>query len=150
VILSTTEEFDLWLEGETVEALRLAEQKRSAELQLAERKFQYDRDLHDHKRRVELAEGGLADFYRFADIIWAVRSPGGFKDETASRPRTESETPADTRKLYHIDGRDHQARATGKPRRNANRRRRREVEGLTRTSFSYLPSTRDRRRLQLG
>jgi hypothetical protein len=77
----------------------LAEQKQSAELQLAERKFQYDRDLHDHKRRVELAEEVLADFYRFADVIRAVRSPGGFKDESASRPRTESETPAEASKL---------------------------------------------------
>jgi hypothetical protein len=77
----------------------LAEQKQSAELQLAERKFQYDRDLHDHKRRVELAEEVLADFYRFADIIRAVRSPGGFRDESASRPRTESETPAEATKL---------------------------------------------------
>lgn len=77
----------------------LAEQKQSAELQLAERKFQYDRDLHDHKRRVELAEEVLADFYRFADIIRAVRSPGGFKDESAGRPHTESETPAEASKL---------------------------------------------------
>jgi hypothetical protein len=77
----------------------LAQQKQSAELQLAERKFQYDRDLHDQKRRVELAEEVLADFYRFAGIIRAVRSPGGFRDESASRPRTESETPAEASKL---------------------------------------------------
>jgi len=77
----------------------LAERKQSAELQLADRKFQYDRDLHDHKRRVELAEEVLADFDRFADIIRAVRSPGGFKDESAGRPRTESETPAEASEL---------------------------------------------------
>jgi hypothetical protein len=77
----------------------LAEEKQSADQELAERKFQYDRDLHDHKRRVELAEEVLADFYRFADIIRAVRSPGGFKDESASRLRTENETQADASKL---------------------------------------------------
>ncbi len=61
-------------------------------------------DCPDHKRRVELAEEVLADFYQFADIIRAIRSPGGFKDESAARLRTEKETPAEASKLdaYYV------------------------------------------------
>ena len=55
----------------------LAERKRSDELQLAERKFDYERDLHAHKRRAELAEQVLMDFYRFADLIREVRRRAG-------------------------------------------------------------------------
>jgi hypothetical protein len=82
----------------------LAKQKQSDELQLAERKFDYERDLHDHKRRVELAEEVLADFHRFADVIWAIRVPGGLESESADRGRAEDETPADASKLdaYYV------------------------------------------------
>jgi hypothetical protein len=82
----------------------LAEQKRSDELQLADRKFDYERDLHDHRRRVELAEEVLADFYQSADIVRAIRSVGGFGDESADRGRAENETPAEASKLdaYYV------------------------------------------------
>jgi hypothetical protein len=83
---------------------KLAEQKQRGELQLAERRFEYERDLHDHKRRVELAEQVLADFYQFADIMREIRTPGGFPHESADRGRTENETPEEAAKLdaYYI------------------------------------------------
>jgi hypothetical protein len=82
----------------------LAEQKRSDELHLAERRFEYERDLHDHKRRVELAEEVLADFYRFAEVIRAIRVPGGLESESEDRGRAEDETPAEASKLdaYYV------------------------------------------------
>jgi hypothetical protein len=58
-----------------------------------------DHDLHDHKRRVELAEEVLADFHQFADIVRAIRLPGGPKGESAARVRTENETPKESSKL---------------------------------------------------
>ena len=49
--------------------IRLRKEDREADLKLAERKFQYERDLHDHKTRVELAEAVLSDFYQCVDVI---------------------------------------------------------------------------------
>jgi len=51
------------------------------------------------KRKIELAEAVLADFYEARDILEAARSPGGFEDEGASRRRSPDETEEDTRKL---------------------------------------------------
>ena len=77
----------------------LAKQKQSDELQLAERKFGYERGLYDHQRRVELAEEVLAGFYQSADIVRQIRLPGGVSDEGAPRDRTENETLAQASKL---------------------------------------------------
>jgi hypothetical protein len=54
---------------------QLASRKAEVEADLAERRFKYDRELHDHKRRVELAEIVLADFFQMADVVRAIRSP---------------------------------------------------------------------------
>ena len=70
----------------------LAERRLSSESALAERKFLYDRDLHDHKRRVELAEAILADFYQCGEVFREIRSPGGFSSEATNRARKENET----------------------------------------------------------
>jgi hypothetical protein len=43
-----------------------------------------DNDLHYHTRRAKLAEEVLADFHQFADIIRAIRLPGGPKGESAA------------------------------------------------------------------
>jgi hypothetical protein len=51
------------------------------------------------KRRVELAEEVLADFYQARDIIGAARSPFGYSHEGLSRQKSENETPEDTRIL---------------------------------------------------
>jgi hypothetical protein len=76
---------------------KLAEKKLRFDVDLAERKFRYDRELHDHKRKVEFAEEILAGFYKFKDVIAAVRSPAAYGDEGASRPRNENEQPELTR-----------------------------------------------------
>ena len=51
------------------------------------------------KRKAELAEEVLADFYEARDIIAAARSPGGFGHEGATRQRAEGESEDDTRTL---------------------------------------------------
>ena len=56
---------------------RLAERKFEFDKDLAERRFKYARALHDHRRRTEIAEEVLADFYQARDIMQAARSPGG-------------------------------------------------------------------------
>ena len=65
--------------------IQLQKEDREADLKLADRKFQYERDLHDHKRRVELAEMVLSDFYQCIDVFreirglraWRARRPSG-------------------------------------------------------------------------
>ena len=51
------------------------------------------------KRRIELAEEVLADFYQARDIIKAARSPFSYSHEGQSRHRGENETEEDTRLL---------------------------------------------------
>jgi hypothetical protein len=51
------------------------------------------------KRRIELAEEVLADFYQARDIIKAARSPFGYSHEGLSRQKGENETEEDTRIL---------------------------------------------------
>jgi hypothetical protein len=54
---------------------RLAERKFEFEKKLAERRIQLDLDLDNRKRRVELAETVLADFYEVRDIYSDARAP---------------------------------------------------------------------------
>jgi hypothetical protein len=51
------------------------------------------------KRKAELAEEVLADFYQARDIIDAARLPGIFGHEGATRPKAEWESEEDTRTL---------------------------------------------------
>lgn len=51
------------------------------------------------KRRIELAEAVLADFYQACDIIKAARSPFGYSHEGLSRQKGENETESDTQLL---------------------------------------------------
>lgn len=51
------------------------------------------------KRKAELAEDVLADFYEARDIINAARSPGGFGHEGATRMPANWESEEDTRTL---------------------------------------------------
>jgi hypothetical protein len=76
-----------------------AERRVSAEIGLAERKFQYDRDLDAWKRRTTLAEEVLAEFYHAKDIIDAARAPGSLGGEGDTRPREAWETEEDSRLL---------------------------------------------------
>jgi hypothetical protein len=71
----------LFVNRSTMISLRKEDQE--ADLKLADRKFQYDRDLHDHKRRVELAEAVLSDFYQCVDVFREIRGPAHTKGEAA-------------------------------------------------------------------
>jgi hypothetical protein len=51
------------------------------------------------KRKAELAEEVLADFYQARDILTGVRSPGRFSHEGTTRVKVEGETEDDTRIL---------------------------------------------------
>jgi hypothetical protein len=51
------------------------------------------------KRKMELAEDVLVDFYEARDIVNAARSPGGFANEGATRTRSEDESDDDRRML---------------------------------------------------
>lgn len=51
------------------------------------------------KRKAELAEEVLADFYQARDIIKAAQSPFGYSHEGLSRQKGENETEEDTRIL---------------------------------------------------
>jgi hypothetical protein len=63
---------------------------------LAERKLALDRALADWKRRTEIAEQVLADFYKARDLLEAARSPFAFAEEGGSRTRDANETPDET------------------------------------------------------
>jgi len=64
------------IHGERLQFDRDQAQRRvDAEIGLAEKKFTLDRQLSDHKRRIELAEAVLADFYRVEEIYRAARGP---------------------------------------------------------------------------
>jgi hypothetical protein len=83
---------------------RLAERKFEFDKELAERRFKYDRGLHDHKRRVELAEQVLTTFYRVRDVLVSARSPISFGNESEERPRggDESESLMRLRNSYYV------------------------------------------------
>lgn len=53
----------------------LAEEKAKAELRLAERRFEFDRKLSLAKRRAEVAEKVLSDFYTIRHGFQVIRSP---------------------------------------------------------------------------
>lgn len=75
----------------------LAERKINADIALAERKFELDRSLADWKRRTELAEQVLADFYKAADIFAAARTPFAFGGEGETRARQDGESEVEQR-----------------------------------------------------
>jgi hypothetical protein len=79
--------------------IRLQKEDREADLKLADRKFQYERDLHDHKRRVELAEAVLSDFYQCVDVFREIRGPAHMKGEAADRMKEPNETQAEADRL---------------------------------------------------
>lgn len=69
----------------------LTERKVNADIALAEKKLKLDRQLADWKRRTELAEQTLADFYKAQDIFAAARQPMSFGGEGKTRPGRESD-----------------------------------------------------------
>jgi hypothetical protein len=75
----------------------LAERKINADIALAEKKLALDRALADWKRRTELAEQVLADFYKAQDIFASARTYFAFAGEGATRPRRAGESEDDAR-----------------------------------------------------
>lgn len=72
-------------------------EKIASENNLAERKFGYERELHDYRRRVEFAEEVLASFYKLKDTIREIRGPFSYGDEGATRNRREFGTEGEAR-----------------------------------------------------
>lgn len=77
----------------------LAERKAKADIGLAERKIELDRMFAAWKRKTELAEEVLADFYEAREIFQSARSPGGFESEGKTRERESWEAEGDSRQL---------------------------------------------------
>lgn len=73
-----------------------AERKVNADITMAEKKLALDQALADWKRRTELAEQVLTDFYRARDLFATARTPISSEHEGASRQREEDESESDT------------------------------------------------------
>lgn len=77
----------------------LAERRFEFEKELAERKIRLDMRAQDRRRRQELAEELIAGFHEVADIMRSVRNPFGYQGEGSTREKGEYETPEETRRL---------------------------------------------------
>lgn len=78
-----------------VTAFFINKKKINADISLAEKKFQFDKDQLVHKRRFELAEGLLADAYHFRDLMGFVRNGATFGVEGTSRKPEQNEPEND-------------------------------------------------------
>jgi hypothetical protein len=65
------------LHTEKLNSERKLAERREYDKDLAERKFRYERDLHDHGRRVELAEQALAAIHEAKSALVSPLSPHG-------------------------------------------------------------------------
>jgi hypothetical protein len=83
---------------------RLADNKFSYDRELAERKFAQEREQLVYKRQFELAEGILADAYRFRGLIRDARISGSFGGEGTTRKseREESDHVKQMKDMYYI------------------------------------------------
>ena len=75
---------------------RLAEKKIDADIALANRKFALDRALSDWKRRTDLAEQVLSDFYKAQQLFREARVPWSTKGEGSTRVRKKGEDQCKT------------------------------------------------------
>jgi|tagenome__1003787_1003787.scaffolds.fasta_scaffold20690657_1 hypothetical protein len=75
------------------------EEKLNADRELAEQKFRFDMKFASSKRRTEVAEPTLADFYKARDTISWARSPDAPGNEGATRVRAGNETEEQARHL---------------------------------------------------
>src|SRR5215211_1028107 len=80
----------------------LAERKIEADIALADRKFTFDVEFAARKRKVELVEPILSDFYRARDVLGWVCFPGSFGIEGTTRIRGENETEAQAQYLNSL------------------------------------------------
>jgi hypothetical protein len=78
--------------------------KAEADIALAREKFQLDARLADRKRRQDLAEEVLESFYKVRDVIRAVRVAISYQDEAATRKTVEPESNevAHRRNTYYV------------------------------------------------
>lgn len=78
------------------------ERRVTAEIALAEKKVALDRAFETWKRRADLAEETISDFYELRDIMKSVRSPASYEGEGRTRRRdpNESEEMARSRDTY--------------------------------------------------
>lgn len=74
----------------------LADRKALADIALAEKKLSLDRGLADWKRRTELAEEILTEFYKARDVFYGARRPLSSSEEGKSRKPLDGETAAQT------------------------------------------------------
>jgi len=70
----------------------LAERKLSFDKLIAERKFRYDTDLHDHQRRVELAEQALTAVHEAKGALRFALIPARFDVEYSTRKSQAEES----------------------------------------------------------
>jgi hypothetical protein len=70
----------------------LSQHKSDADIALAEKKFQLDARLADRKRRQDLAEEVLESFYKIRDVVRSIRVPFISEGAGASRKPTEPES----------------------------------------------------------
>ena len=66
-----------------------------SETDLEERKFRYERALHDYRRNVEFAEELLTSIHKLKDVVRSVRGPFSYGDESKSRNCREFENEAE-------------------------------------------------------
>ena len=78
---------------------QLAEEKLNSDLILAKKKFRFDIETHNFKRRAELAEDVYADFLQISAIINMVRQPSGLMSEASGRQRGPNETEEQSRQI---------------------------------------------------
>jgi hypothetical protein len=108
VISGVVSTIGIWISTRTTKAIHgervafdreQAERRFDAEIALAQKKVALDKALETWKRRTELAESVLADFYKAREIVHSVRSPGGSAGEDNTRQKEPWENEDDARIL---------------------------------------------------
>jgi hypothetical protein len=79
--------------------VKLAEKRSAAEIDLAKQRFVFDRKLAAWRRRVELAEEVLADFYKAREIIAEARAQFVYSNDGTTRPKFPDETADEAKDL---------------------------------------------------
>lgn len=82
--------------------IKSVDRKIDAEIKLTSKKFELDRAMTEWRRRVDLGEEVLADFYKAAEIFDGARSLFIRPGEGANRPRMEGETEEDALMLTAV------------------------------------------------
>lgn len=83
---------------------KLQKERQDGDHKLAERKFAFDRDLVDIRRKTDLAEQALTLAYEARDVITSARSPGlrGGEGKTRKAVGSEEQDVAERRDTYFV------------------------------------------------